>query len=183
MYPSPSSIAPPLDFGSAILASSVASFCPYSGSAFRPSLVRSAFIRCVQPRLHLFSLPSLQRTSSPQMLKAIWPSIARLPNHLPPSANITTSGTCPPDTAPKSGQHLRCLFYRDDLLLSLLVHSVPFYAHLATEDTLAIFRQSNHCATDMVGVAYLGICQSAPKQWDSCTKGRAEWQCALVGVA
>ncbi|KAH9960641.1 cytosine-purine permease [Russula dissimulans] len=27
-----------------------------------------------------------------QMLKAIWPSIAHLPNHLPPSANITTSG-------------------------------------------------------------------------------------------
>jgi len=26
-----------------------------------------------------------------QMLKAIWPSIAHLPNHLPPSANITTS--------------------------------------------------------------------------------------------
>jgi NCS1 family nucleobase:cation symporter-1 len=27
-----------------------------------------------------------------QMLKAIWPSIAHLQNHLPPSANITTSG-------------------------------------------------------------------------------------------
>ncbi|EMD34046.1 hypothetical protein CERSUDRAFT_117553 [Gelatoporia subvermispora B] len=27
-----------------------------------------------------------------QMLKAIWPSIARLPNHLSPGANITTSG-------------------------------------------------------------------------------------------
>ncbi|THH07196.1 hypothetical protein EW145_g3553 [Phellinidium pouzarii] len=27
-----------------------------------------------------------------QMLKAIWPSIARMPNHLPLSANITTSG-------------------------------------------------------------------------------------------
>ena len=26
------------------------------------------------------------------MLKAIWPSITHLPNHLPPSANITTSG-------------------------------------------------------------------------------------------
>jgi NCS1 family nucleobase:cation symporter-1 len=26
------------------------------------------------------------------MLKAIWPSIAHLPNHLPPSTNITTSG-------------------------------------------------------------------------------------------
>jgi len=28
-----------------------------------------------------------------QMLKAIWPSIAHLPNHLPPSAHLTTSGT------------------------------------------------------------------------------------------
>ncbi|KII83850.1 hypothetical protein PLICRDRAFT_444085 [Plicaturopsis crispa FD-325 SS-3] len=27
-----------------------------------------------------------------QMLKAIWPSLARMPNHLPASANITTSG-------------------------------------------------------------------------------------------
>ncbi|KAI0674670.1 NCS1 nucleoside transporter family [Trametes maxima] len=27
-----------------------------------------------------------------QMLKAIWPSVARLPNHLPPGAHITTSG-------------------------------------------------------------------------------------------
>ncbi|KAI0258157.1 NCS1 nucleoside transporter family [Gloeopeniophorella convolvens] len=27
-----------------------------------------------------------------QMLKAIWPSIAHLPNHLPPNANITTAG-------------------------------------------------------------------------------------------
>jgi len=27
-----------------------------------------------------------------RMLRAIWPSITHLPNHLPPSANITTSG-------------------------------------------------------------------------------------------
>ncbi|KAG8682134.1 hypothetical protein FRC09_016989, partial [Ceratobasidium sp. 395] len=27
-----------------------------------------------------------------QMLKAIWPSTARIPNHLPPNANITTVG-------------------------------------------------------------------------------------------
>ncbi|TBU57108.1 NCS1 nucleoside transporter family [Dichomitus squalens] len=27
-----------------------------------------------------------------QMLKAIWPSIARMPNHLPPGANVTTPG-------------------------------------------------------------------------------------------
>ena len=28
-----------------------------------------------------------------QMLKAIWPSVAHVPNHLPKSANITTSGS------------------------------------------------------------------------------------------
>jgi NCS1 family nucleobase:cation symporter-1 len=44
-------------------------------------------------RVHIFSLGFLRRFSFPQMLKAIWPSIARLPNHLPPSANITTTGT------------------------------------------------------------------------------------------
>jgi NCS1 family nucleobase:cation symporter-1 len=31
--------------------------------------------------------------SSFQMLKAIWPSIAHLPNRLPPSAHLTSSGT------------------------------------------------------------------------------------------
>ena len=35
-----------------------------------------------------------------QMLKAIWPSIARMPNHLSPSANITTSGEFAPRSTP-----------------------------------------------------------------------------------
>ena len=84
--------------------------------------------------------------------------------------------------APESGQLSRCLFYRDDLLLSVLAHSVPFYAHLTAEDTLAFFGESNHCATDMASIAYLGVCQSAPKQWYPCAKGEAEWQCALMGL-
>jgi hypothetical protein len=29
-----------------------------------------------------------------QILKAIWPSIAHLPNHLPTNASITTTGMC-----------------------------------------------------------------------------------------
>ena len=45
-------------------------------------------------RYPLFTRLFLRCPSFPQMLKAIWASIARLPNHLPPSANITTTGTC-----------------------------------------------------------------------------------------
>lgn len=41
--------------------------------------------------------------------------------------------------APKSGQLLRCLFYRDGLLLSVLAHSATLYVHLTAEDTLAVF--------------------------------------------
>ena len=138
----------------------VGSECVYQvRSTSRYSLITELILRC---------------SSFPQMLKAIWPSIAHLPNHLPPSANITTVGTFY-WTAPKSGQLSRCLFYRNDLLLSVLAHSAPFYVHLTAEDTLAFLGQSDHCATNMVSDAYLGICQSAPKQWYSCTKGEAEW--------
>ena len=86
---------------------SVVSFWPCSGSGFRPSWDQSAFIRCDRHRVRLFSLDPLRRFSLPQMLKAIWPSIARLPNHLPPSANITTAGTCLPDQ-PGSSAHDAC---------------------------------------------------------------------------
>ena len=102
------------------------------------------------------------------MLKAIWPSIGRLPNHLSPSANITTAGT---SSGPGLLLRSRRLLYRDDLLLSLLAHSTPFYVRLTAEDTLVVFCQSNHSTTDMVGFTYLGVRQSAPQQWDPCTKG------------
>ena len=102
------------------------------------------------------------------MLKAIWPSIDRLANHLSPSANITTAGT---SSGPGLLLRSRRLLYRDDLLLSLLAHSTPFYVRLTAEDTLVVFCQSNHSTTDMVGFTYLGVRQSAPKQWDPCTKG------------
>src|SRR5712691_7095839 len=49
------------------------------------------------------------------MLKAIWPSIAHLPNHLPPSAHISTSGTrqllrIRPDNFSSRPQGIICYF-------------------------------------------------------------------------
>ena len=97
------------------------------------------------------------------MLKAIWPSIAYLPNHLPPSANITTSGTRQLVFIKYSGLTTADVFRRDDLLLYFLVHSVPIYVRVSTEDTLAILGQINHSSAHMDSVAYLGDGQSAPK--------------------
>ena len=53
------------------------------------SSVRSVFIRCDIYYLTVYQKPDVLLT---QMIKAIWPPIAHLPNHLPPSAGITTSG-------------------------------------------------------------------------------------------
>jgi hypothetical protein len=56
------------------------------------------------------------------MLKAIWPSIAKMPNRLPVSANITSSGVSFPLLP-----IVICLldqFFRIDVLLSLLAHPV-----------------------------------------------------------
>jgi NCS1 family nucleobase:cation symporter-1 len=48
---------------------------------------------CVYQVRHLHSPPFCRHLMTvTQMLKAIWPSIAHLPNHLPPNAHITTSG-------------------------------------------------------------------------------------------
>ena len=93
------------------------------------------------------------------MLKAIWPSIAHLPNHLPPGANITTSGARPLSNS-QTNAHV---FRRNDLLLSFLVDSVPIYVRLSTEDTLAVLGEIDCSSAHMDSVAYLGDGQSAPK--------------------
>jgi hypothetical protein len=109
------------------------------------------------------------------MLKAIWPSFAHLPNHLPPSANITTSGACELLILIKQLDKKAYAFQRDDLLLSLLAHSVPILVHLSTEDTLAILSQISYCSTRMVSAAYLGTGQSTSKYGSVRPKGRAKW--------
>jgi hypothetical protein len=109
------------------------------------------------------------------MLKAIWPSFAHLPNHLPSSANITTSGTCELRILIKQLNKKAYAFQRDDLLLSLLAHSVPIHVHISTEDTLTILSQINYSSAHMVSAAYLGTGQSAPKYGSIRPKGRAKW--------
>src|SRR6267154_5636384 len=110
------------------------------------------------------------------MLKAIWPSFAHLPNHLPPSANITTSGACELVLMLiKQLDKKTYAFQRDDLLLSLLAPSVPIHVHLSTEDTLAILSQINYSSAHMVSAAYLGTGQSASKFGSVRPKGKAKW--------
>lgn len=89
VYPSLFSRVHHSDSGSAISASSVSLFCPCSGSVYRLTSVPSAFIRYDVCCLYLLPRTQLLFT---QILKAIWPSIAHLPNHLPANASITTSG-------------------------------------------------------------------------------------------
>jgi hypothetical protein len=108
------------------------------------------------------------------MLKAIWPSFAHLPNHLPPSANITTSGTYELQPLILIKQKTYAC-QRDDLLLTLLAHTVPIHVRLSAEDTLAVLSQINYSSTHMVNAAYLGTGQSPSKYGSVCPKGKAEW--------
>ncbi len=61
------------------------------------------------------------------------------------------------------------------MLLSLLARPVPIYVRLSTEDTLGILGQIDYSSSHMDSAAYLGVGQSAPKQWSSLPEGRVEW--------
>lgn len=81
------------------------------------------------------------------MLKAIWPSIARLPNHLPANANITTSGMFPYLRSVAAFLTSECR--RHDVLLPLLAHPISVHVCFAAENPLAFPHQSNHCSSDL----------------------------------
>ena len=93
------------------------------------------------------------------MLKAIWPSLAHLPNHLPTNANITTSGRCY-DVMVISDLPIHYI-YRNDVLFSVLATAIPFRAYLASEDSMALPRQSNYCAYCVACYAHLGVRKSS----------------------
>ena len=94
-----------------------------------------------------------------QMIKAIWPSIAHLPNHLPVSANITTSGTYP------------CRFVappfnlsrpqRPFVLLPLLAHPISVHVYLAPEDSMVVCGKGCHCSRCMDCHAHLVVRQGS----------------------
>ena len=79
-------------------------------------------------------------------------------------------------------QQRSCLV-RTALLLYLLVHSVPLYVCLSTEDTISILGKGNHSATNVVSAAHMGTCESTPKQFSPQTKRDFEWKRAAMGLA
>jgi hypothetical protein len=72
------------------------------------------------------------------MLKAIWPSLARLPNHLSPGANITTSGLLSFSTCLSHLSILTDQNIRDDVLSSVLDNSVSVLARITSENQVVI---------------------------------------------
>lgn len=76
------------------------------------------------------------------MLKAIWPSVARVPNHLSPDANITTVGTTLSNIIPFIQTCIAdSLRFRRHVLLPLLASPVPFHAHLTPADQVLLHGQ------------------------------------------
>ena len=91
------------------------------------------------------------------MLRAIWPSIARLPNRLPPGANITSTG----EKSRQTTDSVTNATYRDALLLYLLDTAVPLHVYLPTEDSLVV-RCEGYRRTHLLDwFAHLGIRQSS----------------------
>ena len=91
------------------------------------------------------------------MLKAIWPSLVRLPNHLPANANITTAGEGRYNRRPTHSH----VCYSHHVLLLVLVDTIPLHAGVTAENSLALLGQSYHRPTCVDSHAYLGLCQNA----------------------
>jgi hypothetical protein len=92
------------------------------------------------------------------MLKAIWPSIhARVPNHLPAGANITTLG----QERCLSSRPRLIVFDRRHVLSFILAHSIPPDACVTSEDTMAVLGKDYHRSAMLVRDAYLGFYQSS----------------------
>ena len=97
------------------------------------------------------------------MLKAIWPSLARMHNGLSLGANITTSGLfCLKrgDAACQADVRAR----RNDVLLPLLAHSVSLHARLSSEDPMALHDQGVRRPACVARDAHLVLRQGAVKQ-------------------
>ena len=91
------------------------------------------------------------------MLKAIWPSVAKIPNELPASSNITTPGepiflqdstACP------------LILCRNDVLLHILDTSASPDVGLSSEDQTFVHCERNSCSYCMAQHINLVIRQS-----------------------
>ena len=77
------------------------------------------------------------------MLKAIWPSIARIPNELPPSSNITTVGEPIFLQDPAACPLILC---RIDVLFLILDTSASPDVGLASENQTFVHCERDNCS-------------------------------------
>lgn len=115
------------------------------------------------------------------MIRAIWPSVANIPNRLPEGANITTSGEpCLPiqylGTVPQR-------YPRHHVLLHLLDHPIPLHVHLPPEAPLYFRPQERHCPRSMARNVRLGNGQSAPIPESRSQAHFTLWERTQLGVA
>lgn len=99
-------------------------------------------------------------TYSCKMIKAIWPSIARMPNHLSPSASITSSGKA-------DGMSKLCIrspFFRSPMLLHLLADPVSLHAHPTTQSEVFVLRQGCDSPDSVASNGHLGVCSRSAIQ-------------------
>ncbi|PCH42378.1 hypothetical protein WOLCODRAFT_73288 [Wolfiporia cocos MD-104 SS10] len=97
-----------------------------------------------------------------QMLKAIWPSLAHLPNHLPESANITTSGRCllfPFMLI--SPQRIRWLFVVKACIVPATWLSMLIWAFVKVPSSKGLFEQHSSVSGGNMSWAWLSALNSA----------------------
>ena len=94
-----------------------------------------------------------------QMLKAIWPSIAKIPNELSASSNITTAGE--PMMFLQDFTVYLLILWRNDLLLHILDTPASPDVDLAPEDQTFVYCERNNCSCCMAQHINLVVCQSS----------------------
>jgi len=115
------------------------------------------------------------------MLKAIWPSTANIPNHLPESSHITTVGSCARIRLSVD----RCWsFYmiRHDVLFSLLGRPISIDVRLASKYQISLHCQRGYrsfCLAEHLDmVLHQSSCQN--KSWASSRE--PEWKFVELGM-
>lgn len=89
------------------------------------------------------------------MLKAIWPSIAKIPNELPPSSNITTAGEPIQDVTA-----CPLILCRNDVLFLILDTPASPDVGLTSEDQTFVHCERDSCSYCMAQHINLVIRQS-----------------------
>lgn len=96
-----------------------------------------------------------------KMIKAIWPSIATMPNHLSPHESITSSGDVCDGISELS---IRSPFPRPPMLFHLLADPVAVYVHPPTQSEVFVLDQGRHSPDSVASDGHLGVCSGSTFQ-------------------